>query len=72
MRVFVDDTEENGAYSEWAYTNENGEIESVLLEDDIIRLEVAGGGGIYICLQDIPKLIKALQCAHSHCIANNL
>jgi hypothetical protein len=69
MRVYVDGSGRYSSDKEFAYTNESGDCEWVSLfggEFGIIQINTDDGidesAAIYI--QDIPKLIKALEAAY--------
>lgn len=51
----------------FSYINSGGYEEKVKLDgDDMIIIEDDGGCTSYIFIEDIPKLIKALEAAYKH------
>ena len=73
MLIFVDDSEQwlSSNEYEFAYKNRDSEIEKVVLTTSRVNayntVDIVDSDyrEIEVCISDIPKLIKALEAAHS-------
>ena len=77
MLIFVDENEQDfvDAEYEFAYKDRNNEIEKVVLNTDYVDdcytvtiVDSDYSSEVEIFISDIPKLIKALEAAHSKAV----
>ena len=63
-KVYVD--RDNDNINEWAYLDQHGEEESVIINEtgECVDIKSSEGGEVTMFTQDIPKLILALQAAY--------
>jgi hypothetical protein len=65
-RIMVDEEGRDDSVMQWGFTNEYGNVEFVSLNWETISVCDDEGGKVSdFFIQDIPKLIKALQAAYN-------
>ena len=66
--MFIDVTDQIESYhiSGWRFKNKYGQTEYVKINEDVLQLEDANGGSMYLFKDDINKLIRALQQAKEY------